>query len=332
MEEKTLTHAAQTEPFDPLLFWSDDDYFTSPEEVTDERIAQVENLLGYKLPADYISLLRIRNGGCPVNTCVPVGEPDSVDEGYLILTGICGIGGQWGLDSEDLGSRFMIEEWGYPDIGIVFGECPSAGHDAMMLDYRECGPQGEPAVIHVAVEMDEEPEILPLASSFGEFVRALVHEDVYDTSEEDKQAALEQARTAPLTPRLQELCTQAQDQLPDAERKIRTLAEAIIEEKGFFALHSDFKSCLMYDLEFLLVQASMGSVERESYLQTYTEMLVFGPKGTLNTGGYAPGFVSDWLDARLNKGRILTDPADGRLTFDPAYADEVRRRLEQESF
>lgn len=323
MEENLLPNERRPEPFDPHRFWSDEDYFTSPGEATDERVAEVEKLLGYKLPALYVELLRIRNGGSPINTCFPVGTPDDPEEWYYVIESICGLGGKWGLDSDDLGSRFMIEEWGYPEIGIVFGESPSGGHDAMMLDYRGCGPQGEPAVVHVSVETDEEPTITPLADSFEQFVRALVHRDVYDTSEEDKRYALEQARSAPLTPLLRELCDQAGEALPDAERIFRRLIGEIVEEKGFFALHADSRSHLAYDLQFLLYVHAEGPIDREAYLKAYESMLVFGPAGTLKTGGYAPGFVADWLDERLREGKIVAEPESGGLAFADSYAEAV---------
>ena len=81
-----------------------------------------------------------------------------------------------------LGSRFMIEEWGYPDIGVAICDCPSAGHDMVFLDYRECGPQGEPKVVHIDQEADY--EITPLADTFEAFVRGLVDESDFDDEED----------------------------------------------------------------------------------------------------------------------------------------------------
>ena len=54
----------------------------------------------------------------------------------------------------------------------------SAGHDLVMLDYRACGPQGEPAVVHVDQENDY--HITWLAPTFEAFVRGLVHESVFE--------------------------------------------------------------------------------------------------------------------------------------------------------
>lgn len=72
----------------------------------------------------------------------------------------------------------MIEEWEYPDIGVYFGECPSAGHDMICLDYRKCGKNGEPQVVHVDQEYDY--KITFLAENFEQFVRGLVGEEMFD--------------------------------------------------------------------------------------------------------------------------------------------------------
>ena len=59
----------------------------------------------------------------------------------------------------------------------------------IMLDYRECGPAGEPRVVHVDQEGDY--QITFLAKDFEAFIRGLLHESVYDTSAEDLRKALD---------------------------------------------------------------------------------------------------------------------------------------------
>ena len=64
----------------------------------------------------------------------------------------------------------MIAEWGYPDIGVVLFNTPSAGHDTVMLDYSDVGPEGEPAVAYI----DEDRIPKRVANSFSEFINGLV--------------------------------------------------------------------------------------------------------------------------------------------------------------
>ena len=174
------------EGFDLTNFW-DDNWYALKEYVSDppsdELIASVEEELGYKLPAAYIWLMKQHNGGIPVNTCYPCDEPTCWAEDHVAITGIFGIGREKSCSlCGELGSQFMIDEWEYPAIGVAICDCPSAGHDMIFLDYRACGPQGEPAVVHVDQENDY--KITHLADSFEEFIRGLEHESLYDPNED----------------------------------------------------------------------------------------------------------------------------------------------------
>ncbi len=152
-------------------FFDDSNYFTGPP-LTEEVIRAAEAQLGYKLPASYLRLLQVKNGGSPRRRCFPTGKPGWADD-HVEVSGIRGIGGAWGIDSPLRGNRYMIREWGYPDVGILIGQTPSAGHDGVMLDYRESGPSGEPRIIHVDTEGDE-PQVQVLAPNLEVFLRGLV--------------------------------------------------------------------------------------------------------------------------------------------------------------
>ena len=174
------------EGFDLTNFW-DDNWYALKEYVSDppsdELIASVEEELGYKLPAAYIWLMKQHNGGIPVNTCYPCDEPTCWAEDHVAITGIFGIGREKSCSlCGELGSQFMIDEWEYPAIGVAICDCPSAGHDMIFLDYRACGPQGEPTVVHVDQENDY--KITHLADSFEEFICGLEHESLYDLDED----------------------------------------------------------------------------------------------------------------------------------------------------
>jgi hypothetical protein len=162
--------------FDFSGFWDNSDYALAhyvSEKPTDEMIASIETELGYKLPKAYIELAKIQNGGELKKPCFPIDSPGSSTGRYIWAVGLYGIGREkmYSLCGS-LGSQFMIEEWGYPDIGVCICDCPSAGHDIIMLDYRNCGKDGEPEVIHVDQECDY--RITHVAKDFETFVRGLV--------------------------------------------------------------------------------------------------------------------------------------------------------------
>ncbi len=281
--------------------YADESYVEAPP--TAEMIASIEEELGYKLPADYIWLMQQQNGGVPVNTCFPTAIATSWAEDHVAITGIMGIGREKTYSlCGDLGSQFMLDDWGYPDIGVVLCDCPSAGHDVIMLDYRACGRDGEPAVVHVDQEANY--RITFLAPSFATFIVGLVNEEAFDTSEQDQADDLDKVENAPFSPLLKSLCEKAEG-ISQIEAVIRNICTRIVEDKGHFSLHADELSVLMYDIQFWLYANANPAVTREQYLADYSEIIVFA-KG-FGTGGYAPGFITDWLDERIEQGDIVDD-------------------------
>lgn len=150
-----------------MSFFTSDRSFTGPP-ITTARIQKAEKALGRKLPASYLSLLEERNGGVPVRRCFRTSRRTSWANDHIEIEAIRGLSGEWGIDSKSgLGSQDLIEEWGYPDIGIVICHLPSGGHDTIMLDYRV--RNAEPSVVYI----DEDRSILKLADTFEEFTRGL---------------------------------------------------------------------------------------------------------------------------------------------------------------
>ncbi|MFG0215921.1 SMI1/KNR4 family protein [Brevibacillus porteri] len=307
-------------------FWDDSEYAKKEylsEPPTGELIASIEEELGYKLPASYLALMKQQNGGIPKNTCFPTEDPTSWAEDHIAITGILGIGREKSYSlCGDLGSQFMIEDWGYPDIGVVICDCPSAGHDVVMLDYRACGRDGEPEVIHVDQESDY--EITFLAENFEAFIRGLVSEEEYDTSEDDKEAALYKVAHGKFSSLLEELCTPVSE-VEQIDQKIRSICTRIVEEKGYFSFHADELSYLMYDVQFWLYTKSYPDTSREQYLAVYEKMIAFG--GEFGQGGYAPGWISEWLDRRKKEGRIVQE--NGHIRFTDQFAAEVIQQLRE---
>jgi len=160
-------------------FWNESSYSQRDyveEFPDDEMIASVEEELGYKLPASYIELMRIQNGGLVDKDCFPTTEETSWANDHIAITGIMGIGrNKTNSICGELGSKFMIEEWGYPNDGVYICDCPSAGHDMILLDYSKCGKDGEPEVVHV--DQEDEYKKTFLAKNFETFIKGLKEED-----------------------------------------------------------------------------------------------------------------------------------------------------------
>ena len=98
----------------------------------------------------------------------PVGQPTSHGKDHIVISGIFGIGRDKPKSlCGKLGSRYMIENYNYPEIGVVICDCPSAG-DAVMLDYRPSGNDGEPEVVYVDRESNN--KIIKLADNFEAFI------------------------------------------------------------------------------------------------------------------------------------------------------------------
>ena len=149
--------------------FENDDYYTSPP-LDESVVERAQSIVGYRLPEAYLELLNERNGGRLRSRCFRTTFPTSWADDHIGVLAIRGIGGEWGIDSSSgLGSVDVIREWQYPDIGIVICETPSGGHDTVMLDYSECGPEGEPSVAYI----DEDRMPRRLASSFSEFLDGL---------------------------------------------------------------------------------------------------------------------------------------------------------------
>lgn len=152
------------------ILFEEDDYYTGPQ-LGAPMVQRAEYLLGVRLPLTYIDLLYRRNGGVPRNRCCPTEFGTTWAPDHIQISAIRGIGGEWGIETNSgLGSADMIAEWGYPDVGVVICDMPSAGHDAVMLDYSGSGPQGEPVVVYI----DEDRIPRRIADSFREFLELLV--------------------------------------------------------------------------------------------------------------------------------------------------------------
>lgn len=177
--------SAQAGGFDDVVLdglWDDCEYALeeyvgeAPSEADFER---VEQALGYRLPDTYKALMIMHNGGLLAKKTFenPL-QRDWTPSTYSVES-------IFGVDASksyslcgNMGSRFWIEEWGYPDIGIAICDTISGGHNMIFLDYSDCGAQGEPCVVEIEQESDY--EIIYLADNFKEFVSELFEEEDAD--------------------------------------------------------------------------------------------------------------------------------------------------------
>ncbi len=179
------------EGFELRGFWKDSKYARKryvDDPVTADKVALVERALGFKLPVSYIELMKAQNGGFPATTNHRTQQSTSWAEDHIAISGIFSMG-----DAQDCslcgkrGSQFWISEWKYPPIGVYFADCPSAGHDMLCLDYRACGPTGEPTVVHVDQEHDY--KITFIAPSFESFIRGLEDDAAFQDADETSTPA-----------------------------------------------------------------------------------------------------------------------------------------------
>ncbi|MFH8625352.1 SMI1/KNR4 family protein [Streptomyces vietnamensis] len=147
--------------------------------LTDAVVRDAEQRLGVRLPAALLELLRVRDGGVVAESwdAYPTDEPTSWSADHVPFDVLMGIG-----EDDDhlsvLDSAHLIEEWGLPSpLVLLSGD----GHAWIALDYRACGPDGEPSVTWFDVEAETE---LPLAGNFRTFVEGLTAAASFDDGQD----------------------------------------------------------------------------------------------------------------------------------------------------
>ncbi len=133
--------------------------------VTDELFKRAEKAIGYRLPSSYRELMKHRNGGA---------ISGDLDESWLAaIYGISPDPESWN------GLEAMFDnwknEWEYPDIGIPFGETQSAGHDMYYMDYRVTDYNGEPRIIRI--DNESENDAYFVADNLMDFIRLIIRNE-----------------------------------------------------------------------------------------------------------------------------------------------------------
>ena len=146
--------------------------------VTDELLQQLQDEVGVRLPDLYVDLLRIQNGGVPRKSLFEV-----EDERQYVLNQLPGIGENRGCKRDLLADQSLLDPTKNHDFKgflILDWEWEEDGGHYIALDYRTCGPTGEPWVTHIAT-WEAEVWYTTITQTFDEFVAGLKRkeEDCY---------------------------------------------------------------------------------------------------------------------------------------------------------
>jgi hypothetical protein len=155
-----LTSMKKRAPKPPAKLSIPLDIFTPPSKhvisspFTLEELRRTEKALGVKLPKAYIQLLKHRNGGYLYRDHFRPLEKPPRDYGPASMYDVPSIAG---IDAEhwsSLTNKFETArtEWQLPDGLVPFS---GDGHEWVCLDYRTCGPRGNPSIAHILVAEDQ---------------------------------------------------------------------------------------------------------------------------------------------------------------------------------
>jgi hypothetical protein len=166
----TLSRIQHAKPF----FWRPPFGFFEQAPLTDDMIGEAERKLGLRLPVALLAILKLQNGGSPrYDTYGSASQRNDVGLDHLY-----GIGPpvpKVPLVIED--SARWIADWDenrQPNLVETAVMLAGDFHWWVGLDYRPCGPQGEPVVIYVNNEaLSDEKRITQLAVDFDRFVDGL---------------------------------------------------------------------------------------------------------------------------------------------------------------
>jgi hypothetical protein len=149
----------------PDQFWNGNCYNHPP--LTDEMVAIAERELGVKLPAEYVSLLRIQNGGYTDGFGYPMSQGTTWADDHVPLHDLAGIVTDPEVRTAQniLDTAYMTAEWGLPPRQVLLS---GDGHWWITLDYR----RGEvPSVAWIDVECGQDIQVAPSFAAFFEGLR-----------------------------------------------------------------------------------------------------------------------------------------------------------------
>lgn len=318
-------------------FWDETAYVSDRycEPLPTERtIAEVETALDIKLPKSYIFFMSLKNGGIPKKNACPCESPTYWSTDHIAIASFLAIGKQTDYSLlGKFGHKFMVDAWGYPDIGLAICTCPSGGHDMVFLDYRHCGrhmEKGEPAVVYVEQEADY--KISFLAPNFEEFIKLLRSEDSYDIDDEEKTFhLLTDVKNSPLWPELKELVNSSSNPVA-VNHWLRSIAAGAVQENQSLTPKDDQLSRRLFDiLLWITLETEQQALNLSQVCARWAQILKAGIHDT--DEDMFQSAMRKWISRRRNAGEIILygegdNATSTYIKFSDEYSDYLKSQVE----
>lgn len=138
---------------------------------TPAMIARAEKAVGVALPEALKAALLVQNGG-PIRRSSFKLKPAAAKQYGLKLYSLSTLPSAAAAGQESVVALTKLARKGELPKGLI--PLDGDGHAWCCLDYRECGPKGEPRVAHVDLEQERD---FTVARSFGELLKGLFQDE-----------------------------------------------------------------------------------------------------------------------------------------------------------
>ncbi|MFN7138124.1 MAG: SMI1/KNR4 family protein [Limisphaerales bacterium] len=294
---------------------------TGPK-ISSSDISAFEQRLGQKLPADYREFLLKYNGGSPLVGVVN-GRDDDPNIPYQYGDAVRGFfklaaGGVEVPEYERLTLPSDIP-WDLPK--DIFPIADDAGGNCFVMQLGD--PSG---CIRFLNHEDDAPidEHRVVADSFLDLLlrfRSLEEQAAIDAAE--KESERRRIMNGPFPPKLDAQCRVVELNNPEVRAWIRLVSLGLFEAKGHFSIHAEDLSRLWIDLLFWVYQTAIAPLRPIKRAELATIVVNCyrddDPEG-YGLNGYAPDFLYEWWDDRLNSGALVPTGNGARLSEAAATA------------